>query len=245
MKFFIITQEENLFLPLSLEKVVKVYKDEIVGVLVLKGIKRDFKKLIYEYGFLNSFKIALKIYSNKLKGKTIKNFFRLNNIKNYNYQDINSKRFINLLRELKVDLVISIACPQIFRKELIEVPKKGCINVHGSLLPKYRGRDIAFWVLYNKEKETGATVHYISEKIDQGGIILQKKIKVDSKQETVHSLYKKTVTLSGKSLVEAIELIKKNNVKPQKQKNILKYKQYSEPSLDKIRKFKLNNGKFI
>lgn len=245
MKFFIITQEENLFLPLSLEKVVKVYKDEIVGVSVLRGIKRDFKKLFYRYGFLNCFKIALKIYFNKLKGKTIKNFFRLNNIKNYDCQDINSKKFIKLLKRLKVDLIISIACPQIFRKELIEVPKKGCINVHGSLLPKYRGRDIAFWVLYNKERKTGATVHYISEKVDQGKIILQKKIKIDPNQETVHSLYKKTVTLSGQVLVEAIELIKKNNVKPQRQKNVLKYKQYSEPSLEEIRKFKMNSGRFI
>lgn len=245
MRIFIITQEENLFLPLNLLRVIDFYKDEIIGVVVLKDTaERNLKKLFYCGGLFDSLKIAFKIYLNKLRGRTVKNLFKNNDIKVYNCKNINSKRFILLLKKLKVDLLVSISSTQIFKKQLIRAPKKGCINVHGSLLPKYRGRDIAFWVLYNKEKETGETVHYINEKVDQGGIILQKKIKIEP-NETVCSLYKKTVPLSGEVLIKAISLIKNGKVRPYKQKNISRYKQYSAPSLKEIMKFKMSGLNFF
>ena len=75
---------------------------------------------------------------------------------------VNAPDFVASLRTRAVDLLVSIACPQILRRDILAVPGQGAINLHGALLPDYRGLLPAFWVLANGETDTGATVHYMS-----------------------------------------------------------------------------------
>ena len=80
----------------------------------------------------------------------------------------NDPAYVQHIRELQPDLIISYSAPQVIRDELLGVPKYGVINVHGALLPDYRGLLPSFWYLYKDEKLGGATVHYMSAKIDDG-----------------------------------------------------------------------------
>ncbi|MDR1522244.1 MAG: hypothetical protein LBS28_05280 [Streptococcaceae bacterium] len=85
---------------------------------------------------------------------------------------MNSKEVINLLKKYNADLFISMSFNQIFKSEIINLPRLKTINCHAGKLPFYRSRNILNWVLINDEKEFGITVHYVDEGIDTGDIIL-------------------------------------------------------------------------
>jgi len=122
---------------------------------------------------------------------------------------VNAPAFVAGLRARAVDLLVSIACPQILGREILAVPAKGAINLHGALLPDYRGLLPAFWVLANGEAYTGATVHYMSEKVDQGPVILQERVAIRA-DDTVHTLVQRTkVDVGAPLLVRALELIER------------------------------------
>ena len=84
----------------------------------------------------------------------------------------------SLIRSLKPEAIIIVAYGRILPKEIIDIPKHGCINVHASLLPKYRGAAPMQWALLNGEKTTGITIMKINERLDAGEIILQEKVKI-------------------------------------------------------------------
>jgi len=86
--------------------------------------------------------------------------------------------FFPILADMEADLLVVSYCSQIFPKRVITLPATGCLNVHRSLLPKYRGPQPIFWALYHDEVETGATVHWLVEDIDAGGILAQKRVPI-------------------------------------------------------------------
>jgi len=88
-------------------------------------------------------------------------------------ENINSEEFVNRMKLYEPDLFVSMSFNQIFKSEMINLPKLKTINCHAGKLPFYRGRNILNWALINDEKEFGITVHYVDEGIDTGDIILQ------------------------------------------------------------------------
>jgi len=93
-------------------------------------------------------------------------------------ENINGPKFIEVLKGLNPDLIISASFPVIFSKEILGIPRLGCVNTHRSFLPKYRGSWPDLWTIINGEHEAGVTIHYLNEGIDSGDIIAQKSVKV-------------------------------------------------------------------
>ncbi len=92
--------------------------------------------------------------------------------------DINHPLWLNKIRQLKPDLLFSFYYRQLVKADLLAIPAGGCLNLHGSLLPKYRGRCPVNWVLVNGETETGVTLHYMTPKPDDGDIVAQAKVPI-------------------------------------------------------------------
>ncbi len=259
IKIFILTQEEPFYLPLGIKKLIEAKKDNVVGATIFPrfGKKKSkfkiFRELLLLYG-PRSFMIQcfeffvfklLNILTPIIKTRrfySLKKIFKYFSIPIIQTSNINDSAYIEKIKTINPDLIISFACPQILKNEILSIPKIGCINVHGSLLPKYRGRNIGFWVLLNQEPETGITVHYMNEKIDAGEIILQKKIEV-AKGETVHTLYKKILPLEGLALIEAIDLLENNIVKSWTIQ-VKKEDYFSDASIEDIKKFRKLGKRF-
>ncbi len=111
------------------------------------------------------------------------------------------------IRTLAPDLILVSSFNQILPKAIITIPRIGIVNLHPSLLPKYRGATPTVWALINGEKETGVTAHFIEdEKIDCGRIITQEKIKIDP-SDNDGTLRRKIATLSEKVLIDTLSLI--------------------------------------
>ena len=120
------------------------------------------------------------------------------------------ERNIEKIEQLDVDLIISLSCNQIFKQRLLETPKKGCINLHCSALPRYRGLMPSFWTIFHEETVSAATVFYIDSGIDTGPIIVQDLVDIRGlNQEEVINLTKQ-VGIS--SICEAVNRISEGTV---------------------------------
>ncbi len=125
-------------------------------------------------------------------------------------------RFIQEIKNLKPDIVVVVAYGQILSKEFLSVPKLGCINVHASLLPKFRGSAPIQWAILEGESKTGVTVQNVSEKLDAGDIIVQKETEI-TPYDNFLSLSERLASLGADALKESILLIKNKSVKPMQQ----------------------------
>jgi len=132
---------------------------------------------------------------------------RMHELSVYAPSNPNTPDFIGLVRRLAPDLILSIYYRRLLYKELLAIPPLGGINLHGSLLPKYRGRAPINWVLVNGETETGVTLHYMVEEADAGDIVAQRAVPIDE-QDTALDLYKKIIAAGAELLRETFPLIK-------------------------------------
>ena len=120
--------------------------------------------------------------------------------------NVNDPGFIETLRRLKPDLFVSMYFGRLFSPEMLSVPKMGCVNMHPTLLPKYRGQGPNVWPIVNGDTETGQTIHWLDEGIDTGDIIAQRAIPLDP-EDTGATLDKKLVDLGVELFIETWPLI--------------------------------------
>lgn len=112
--------------------------------------------------------------------------------------------------DINPDLIITCAYGQIIPEELINLPRLGCINVHASLLPKYRGGAPIHWAKINGEKKTGVTIMYMDKNMDSGDIISQEELVINN-EDTTESLFNKLSILGANLLIETLPSILENN----------------------------------
>jgi methionyl-tRNA formyltransferase len=122
-------------------------------------------------------------------------------------QDVNSAVILELLKRWDTDVIVSVGCPQIFKKSLIELPHRGCLNLHGAPLPKYRGVLPSFWMLKNGESHAANTLFFVNERLDAGDVILQESFPIRA-DETLRSLLKRSKAMAGEMVARVIKMIK-------------------------------------
>ena len=142
-----------------------------------------------------------------------------NNISIELSENINSKEFIEKMKLYDVDLFVSMSFNQIFKSEMINLPRYKTINCHAGKLPFYRGRNILNWALINDEKEFGITVHYLDEGIDTGDIILQETYSITD-EDDYSTLLTRAYDGCADVLYRAIKKIQNNTVERIIQKDI-------------------------
>jgi UDP-4-amino-4-deoxy-L-arabinose formyltransferase/UDP-glucuronic acid dehydrogenase (UDP-4-keto-hexauronic acid decarboxylating) len=121
----------------------------------------------------------------------------------YAPMDINHPIWVDKIKELRPEILFSFYHRQLIRAEILDIPKAGCLNLHGSLLPKYRGRAPINWVLINGERETGVTLHYMTPRADDGDIVAQEKIEI-GEDDTAMTLYRKAAQTAERLLDEIL-----------------------------------------
>lgn len=128
----------------------------------------------------------------------------------------NNTEFIEEMKELNPDVICVVAYGKILPKEILDIPKLGCINVHGSLLPKYRGAAPIQWAVINGEKQTGITTMYMDIGMDTGDMILKETVDI-GEDETTGELWERLSYLGGRLLVDTLKLIEVGKAPREKQ----------------------------
>ncbi|MBF0121001.1 MAG: bifunctional UDP-4-amino-4-deoxy-L-arabinose formyltransferase/UDP-glucuronic acid oxidase ArnA [Desulfobacterales bacterium] len=125
--------------------------------------------------------------------------------------NINHPLWIQKIKEISPDIIFSFYYRNMVKQDILEIPRLGCMNLHGSYLPKYRGRCPINWVLINGETETGVTLHYMTQKPDDGDIVSQKKI-IITPEDTAKTLFDKSTAVCKILLDDILPKIKEENI---------------------------------
>lgn len=133
---------------------------------------------------------------------------------------VREEEFIQVLRDYAPDVIVVVAFGQILPESILNLPKYGCVNVHASLLPKYRGAAPIQWVVIDGEKETGVTIMYMEKGLDTGDMIAKTVIPIDEK-ETGESLHDKLCVLGGPLLLDVLKQFEEGTAVREKQQDEL------------------------
>lgn len=129
---------------------------------------------------------------------------------------IKKEEAVAVLKQYDADIYVVAAFGQILSKEILDFPKFGCVNIHASLLPKYRGAAPIQWSIIDGEEKTGITIQQMNEGVDTGDILLQKEYTLAA-DETGESLFDRLCDLGAETIVEALEKIEEGSIVPVKQ----------------------------
>lgn len=156
----------------------------------------------------------------KLQPTPVKAVAEANNIPVYQPERIKDDEFTDFLEKIEADIYVVVAYGQLLSQRILDIPKYGCVNVHGSLLPKYRGAAPIQWSIINGEEKTGVTIMYMVKKCDAGDMILKKEIEIEP-EDTYETLHDKMAPVGADALIEALDLIEKGQVNAEKQEDSL------------------------
>ena len=227
MKVLIVTEEDELYIPLSISHILKGSKHEIVGVVCARnpispGKFKIALKFFGAFGFVPILSHILRLIKVKFldifpwlnftgKFYSVKRVCQKYNTPYFYCENLNSEKFIQYCRELNIALIASVSPSQIFKEDLINLPKHGCINIHTAKLPKYKGLYPTYWAMAHGEKTLGISIHYIEKGIDTGKIILNDEVEIPPAATMDYML---TVTkLKGADLLlKAIDIISSGEV---------------------------------
>lgn len=152
----------------------------------------------------------------KLAPPPVKELAESHGIQVFQPLKVRAPEFISLMTELAPDLIVVVAFGQILPKGLLDIPRFGCINVHASLLPAYRGAAPINWCIINGEPETGVTTMQMDVGLDTGDMLLKKTIPI-SPDEDAQALHDRLAPLGAAALAETIDLLAAGNLVPEKQ----------------------------
>jgi methionyl-tRNA formyltransferase len=154
----------------------------------------------------------------KLAASPIKDLaFRLH-LQIYQPEKIGSATSVAQLKYLRPDVIVVAAYGQILPKAVLELPRKGCLNLHASLLPKYRGASPIHAAIAAGERESGVTIMYMDEGLDTGDILLQESV-VLKRRETTETLHDRLAKVGAEALMKALALVAENRAPRAKQDN--------------------------
>ncbi len=155
----------------------------------------------------------------KVSFTPVKKYALENNLQILQPEKLNNDDFVQALKKFNADLFVIVAF-RILPTSVFTIPPEGSFNLHGSLLPKYRGAAPIQWALINGEKETGVTTFFLKEKVDTGNIIAQEKIEI-TEEDNLGTLHDKMSEIGAILVLKTVEIIEQGNIKLKEQDNSL------------------------
>jgi methionyl-tRNA formyltransferase len=254
MRIVIVTQDSPFYLAETIERFAGNLPDhsQIVGCVLLSaspfGKKQGaFRKMahtlsVFGLGFFVHYALRFAM-SKAVPSRNVRHTLGKHGIPVIELSgSINSKSSRQAIAGYEPDLLISIQANVIFKKALIELPSKGCLNVHTALLPRYRGLMPTFWVMKNDERETGVSVFFIDEGIDSGPILVQKRLEIG--ERTLDQLIRDTKRLGIDALVEAVSLLESGDYRLIENDDS-RQTYYSFPTRDDVLEFRRKGKRFF
>ena len=227
MQIVLVMQDDPFYLPAVVERIARGRPDEIAAVVIpsvgsrSKRLSDMVTRSVSVYGPVGTLRQGARyLWSRVLDrvvpggpARSVETAAQHHGIPVAKPPSANDPSFLRWLSAAAPDVIASVSAEEVFGRELLSIPKLGCINVHSSMLPRYRGLYPSFWVLANGERQTGVTVHEMDTEIDNGAILLQRPLPIDP-DETQDSLLRKTKGVAAELLLEAFDGLEKGGLVP-------------------------------
>jgi methionyl-tRNA formyltransferase len=142
----------------------------------------------------------------QISGTDVKSTALSAKLKIFQPENVNAKESVKFLKELHADIFVIVAYGQVFSQEVLDIPNLMPINIHASLLPRYRGAAPINWAVINGDKKSGVTIMFVTRKMDSGPLILQKDVKIEDKDTSV-TLEEKLRNCGAELLIDALRIV--------------------------------------
>lgn len=220
MRILIVTQDDPFYINPLLRDLLLEPKNQVVGVILSKRNRLHTQKSPADWSYANTLRIivgnlrfiwmGIRYLIHKvpfLGGNVLVKQARKQGIPVATLSSFNSPKSLAYIRSFSPDVII-LQTLNIVKQEFLDIPKKGVINRHHSLLPRNRGRLSPFWALYHGDEETGTTIYIPSEGIDEGEILIQETVEIKN-DDDFNSLTKKLYVASRGAIQEALNLLRR------------------------------------
>jgi methionyl-tRNA formyltransferase len=191
---------------------------EIVAVTVDRAFHEPLWKTVKRmwrfYGAVGFIRQGLRFVGRKLRGRSIERLAKANGITLLPTDSVNTEAYAKSVEQLKPDLVISVAAPQIFKERLLRSATWGCINIHAGQLPTYRGMMPNFWQMRYGEPHATVTVHEMAAELDAGRVLGTRTVPIQS-QDSLGRLMRETKREGARLMIEVLKDIKAGTIEPE------------------------------
>jgi len=259
MNIAVITQPDSAVIPENIAKLAGLPGITLKAVVVLdvKGAlsnKRGY--FLQGFGVWQCFSLFTRLASQRLssgvrravgaqvrpgEGMSVRQLAEHLAVPCVSTTELHSEQLLGYLKSLNLDLIVSFSAPIVFKESLLTLPRHGCINLHCSLLPRYAGLLPSFWVLYHHERETGATVHYMDTRIDNGGILGQEVVPIEP-GATMLDVIRRTKRVGGDLMAGVVQEIAAGTVSV-KENREAEGSYFGWPSVEQMRQFRRHGGR--
>ena len=242
MKIVFLTTEDPLYLPAFFKRVLSEHAEETSAVFVvppLYGAQTPLRaawRYYRTFGFAGVGGLLAHILRAKSRRQSIARVCEQKGVACASISDVNTPEFLDRLRELETDVVVSVSCPQIFKRPLIDLPARGCLNIHGAALPHYRGVMPSFWMLANGEREAGVSIYFVNEQIDAGELCGQKLFPIHP-NETLDGFLRRSKALAAELLIDVLRKMERGEL-TRTPLDLSKGSYYSWPDAVAVRRFR-------
>lgn len=217
MRIVFLTTADPIYLPAFFERVLSERAQDTAAVFIVPPLYKNQTRRAAAWRYFRTFGfeglagLITRTAKAKLRGDSIAGVCKRHGVRSAEASDVNAASFLEELRVLGTDVIVSVSCPQIFRTALIDLPEKGCLNVHGSILPQYRGVMPSFWMLANGEERAGVSVYFVNEQIDAGDLCGQRTFPIDE-NETLDAFLRRSKAIAADLLLEVVDGIESGEV---------------------------------
>jgi methionyl-tRNA formyltransferase len=178
MRLLFVTEDDPLYVIHFFDVFFREYPREelqIVGVTVSPAFDESklatARRTLRLYGIADFTRLGLRFAAAKLRRRSIEALARKESLPLLATPSVNDPEYVDRVRRLQPDVIVSVAAPEIFEEELLASPRIGCVNLHSGRLPKYRGMMPTFWQMLHSEPHVTVTVHEMAPKLDAGAVL--------------------------------------------------------------------------
>jgi methionyl-tRNA formyltransferase len=178
LRIHFITEDDPLYVVEFFEEFFSLYPREEMSVVGM-SIQEPFnesrgataKRVLSLYGPVGFARLSARVAGRKLRRRSVARLSRGEGIPLVEAVSVNDREYIERVKLLEPDVIVSVAAPEIFKSEILETPRLGCINIHSGRLPTYRGMMPTFWQMRSGERRVTVTVHEMAAKLDAGAVL--------------------------------------------------------------------------
>ncbi len=254
LRIVVITQDDPFYLPLFFRSLLKEVGDDvdIQSIVCLDPFDESFFELIGRmyrlYGpvlFLRrgiEFVVRKGLDASGLQSYSVESTAERHGIPVRSVSSVNTEAFVRRVQEEEIDVILSVAAPEILKPEVLEAPRWGCLNVHTAKLPQYRGMLPTFWALYHGDEEIGVTVHTMEKEIDRGKIAGQTTFPVRD-ADTLDDVIKRGKEVGGRLAADVLENLRDEDLELKSMEGEESY--FSFPTVEERRELQERGRKLI
>jgi methionyl-tRNA formyltransferase len=250
LRVLFVTEDDPIYVIRFFEVFLEAYpRDEIelcgitVDAAFHEPLAKTARRMLRFYGPLGFVRQGVRFAATKLARRSIERLARRHGVPSLATTSVNDPAYVERMRELAPDVIVSVAAPEIFRPGILGAARLGCINIHSGRLPKYRGMMPNFWQLLAGEPHTTVTVHEMVEKLDAGAVLGTLEVPL-RERDSLDRVIVETKRQGARLMIDVLRSLAAGTLEPQPL-DLSQKKYFSFPKPEDVRAFRKKGHRLL